>query len=350
MAQVQRRSKKKSPGLVLLGEHYHGSAAEVSRVQRAGHFSHIFDFPLAFALRDSYCQGKAPGQIGATLFDDRQHLDANKLVTFLDNHDLPRIRSLCGGKVGPVKEALTAQFSLRGIPALTYGTESGLEGKDENASRGDMVFPKSNNALYQHVRNLLRLRREHPVLVWGRTKIIFYADRVLGVLRSTNSESALLMINGQNQAVEYKLPKEITGRNPTDALTGRSVGRTVQLVAGQSRLIFFRGKIPVADAPRRTRTVSLRLKFPRKQPGASLLWIGSGTELGDWQPKNAKRLTTQDDGSYSVTATLPENGLFAFKLASMDAAGKVRWENGDNRYLFVEQANVPLSRQLTWRD
>jgi hypothetical protein len=350
LAAIQPRTEKKKPELVLLGEHYHGSAREVSRVQRAGRFTHIFDFPLAFALRDSYCQGKSPGQIGATLFDDRQHVNASRLVTFLDNHDLPRILSLCGDKVEPVRHALTTMFALRGIPALTYGTEVGLKGKDENSSRGDMVFPDGTEPLYRHIRNLLRLRKKHPVLVGGRTKIVSFDNRVLGVLRSGKTESALLLVNGRSEAARYRLPKGLRNRSAHDALTGSPLGNEIELRAGQTRLLLFPSQPAIQARATGTRRVVLTVKPAGKPVVGALVVAGSGIELGDWRIQKAKALTMRPNGSFELSINLPLHGLFAFKLANRGGSGKIQWESGDNRYLFVPPGESPLRVKLQWRN
>ena len=102
--------------LSLLGELYDGSPKVVDQVQREGSFTQMFDFPMAFALRDVFCEQKPVGHIAAVLSNDRLYTDPSSLVTFVDNHDLPRITSLCQGDTDAVARALTTQFALRGHP------------------------------------------------------------------------------------------------------------------------------------------------------------------------------------------------------------------------------------------
>ncbi len=72
---------------------YDGSAAVLARVQEQGGFSNLFDFATGFAIRDAFCGGADLGALGVVLTADREYRDASQLVTFIDNHDMPRIAS-----------------------------------------------------------------------------------------------------------------------------------------------------------------------------------------------------------------------------------------------------------------
>ena len=53
----------------------------------------MFDFPLRYAMVDVFCQDAHPGRLVGVLSLDRLYDNPRGLVTFLDNHDLPRIAS-----------------------------------------------------------------------------------------------------------------------------------------------------------------------------------------------------------------------------------------------------------------
>jgi len=59
------------PRFMLLGELYEGAPEAVAHVQRAGAFTHMFDFPTAFALRDVFCGRRPVGRLGAVLSSRR---------------------------------------------------------------------------------------------------------------------------------------------------------------------------------------------------------------------------------------------------------------------------------------
>ena len=196
-AQFNGRISERHPGYMLLGELFDGDPAKVDHTRREGGFTHMFDFPLSFALRDVFCEGKSVGRLAAVLAADRLYDDpAGSLVTFIDNHDLPRVRTLCGGEVERVKHALTAQYAMRGVVALHYGTESGLEGADEPHNRGDMVFSGPVfDTLTAHLEALHAMRQAHPVFARGETGVLRLEDDLLVIERSLDGEVAQVFVN-----------------------------------------------------------------------------------------------------------------------------------------------------------
>ena len=342
------------PDLVLLGEHYDGDPRLVDRVQRRGGFSHMFDFPLAFALKDAFCDGHSAGKIGAVLANDRLYADPRRLVTFLDNHDLPRIRTACGDDPERVRQALTAQFALRGVPALTYGTETGLRGAGEPENRGDMVFADERfRALQDHVAGLLRLRREHPVLRRGRTRVLGLERGVLRVARLLPDRAALIVINGAQRPRRLAPAAGLPAVRMRDLLTGRDVQGEIGLDPGQTRLLLAEAEQPGALAAamepgRRLRRVHVAARGAALEPGERLLLVGSGPELGHWDPAASPARFAEGAGGQRLSMELPAGLLFAFKLVVATAAGGHRWERRADRYLYVEPGEKPLRLELAW--
>lgn len=328
--------------LVLLGEHFAGDTSEVSRVQRAGLFSHMFDFPLAYALRDVFCKDKHPGSIAAVLADDRLYADPRTLVTFLDNHDMPRIRSLCDGELQKVRQALTAQLALRGVPALTYGTEAGLQGHKEPENRSDMRF---DGPLIEHIRTLLSLRARHPVLVRGATRVLSLSDNLLALARVLPDEMALLLINGSDRIIQYTPPEELIGIELRDALTGEPQGPALALAPRATRLLLGHpGARTQMKPPTGSRRVEIRVSNPPKQ----LHLAGSGPELGHWAVHRAVGPCKPAGNACVLSVRLPVGLVFGYKL--LERGPQVRWQPGPNRYLHVPQGRGVLRLQLSWDD
>jgi glycosidase len=342
------------PNLILLGEHYDGDPRLVDRVQRRGGFSHMFDFPLAFALKDVFCDGHSAGKIGAVLANDRLYADPRRLVTFLDNHDLPRIRTACGDDPERVRQALTAQFALRGVPALTYGTEAGLRGAGEPENRGDMVFDDERfRALQDHVAGLLRLRREHAVLRRGRTRVLGLERGVLRVARLLPERAVLIVINGAERPRRMAPAAGLPVGRLRDLLTGRRLQGEIALDPGQTRLLLAEADPPGAlaaamEPDRRQRRIRIAARGAELGPGERLLLVGSGPELGHWNPPDSPALFSAGDGGQRLTIELPVGLLFAFKLVVATPAGGHRWERRADRYLYVEPGDAPLRLELGW--
>ena len=160
-----------SPDFMLLGEVLDGDPRQIAQTQRDGKFNAMFDFPLYFSLIDVFCRGQSPAKLGAVFSSDRIYERPETLVTLLDNHDLPRVVSDCGGDLDKVRQALTFQLTSRGTPAINYGTESALEGAKEPANRADMRF--ESQPLRPHIDKLMRLRATHPALKTGAPMLLF---------------------------------------------------------------------------------------------------------------------------------------------------------------------------------
>ena len=339
------------PGVILLGEHYDGKPQSVERVQRQGRFSHMFDFPLAFALKDVFCAGHSPGKLGAVLSDDRYYSNPHKLVTFLDNHDLPRIRSACEGDLEKVRQALTAQFAMRGVPALAYGTEAGLSGATEPENRADMIFDaQATRRLKDHVSTLLGLRRSLPALVSGKTRLLALDGRVLSLARVLPTGAVLIYINGGSKSVRIA-PPALGQAQLLDAFSGRELEGELSVSAGQTRLVLIRPESPedlksLLSPANTRRKVRISAPAPDLARDARLTLVGSGAELGAWDPEKGVQLEREGGGTWTATLELPVGLVFAFKLVARVADGPTRWERHPDRFLFVEPGPEVIDLQL----
>lgn len=327
------------PGVTLLGELFEGAPELVERVQREGRFTHMFDFPTAFAMRDVFCGGRPAGRLGAVLSSRRFSPDAAHLVTFLDNHDMPRLMTACGGDEGRVENALTAQFAVEGVPALTYGTDAGLEGGPEPQNRGDMVFGK-RSPLRAHVAKLLGLRRAHPALARGTTKMLGLDEGVLRFARVAEDEVALVAVNGGDAARPVLVPRELEGATLRDALTGELAGDSPRVEPRATRILVARAQHARELAfPGAGRKREVRFLVTGLEKGTAL--VGSGPELGNWDAKRGVAL-----GQQGTSLSLPVGVVFAYKLVVRAADGSVKWDPGQDRYLFVGDGPGPMAVEV----
>jgi glycosidase len=179
----------------LLGEDFQGDPVSLSSSFRSGGFDAMFDFPLRYAMIDVFCRDQHPGRLGSVLSMDRLYDNPAGLVTFLDNHDLPRIASECGGEQARVASALLFMFSVRGTPSITYGTEWMLEGPQEPENRADIPW-SAPPVLADTIRTLQALRAAHPSLsVAAERRIEVVDDAQLRFVRGTATETATIIVN-----------------------------------------------------------------------------------------------------------------------------------------------------------
>ncbi|WP_042202248.1 glycoside hydrolase family 13 protein [Paenibacillus camerounensis] len=91
-----------------------------------------------------------------------KHVALN-MFNLLDSHDTARILHLCGDNPELVKLTYVFLLTYGGSPSIYYGGEVGVGG-DEHHNRQCMPWnpEEQNQNLYETVRRLISLRREHP--------------------------------------------------------------------------------------------------------------------------------------------------------------------------------------------
>lgn len=332
--------KKIAPkGFETIGELYNGNPEYIAGGFVEGGFDTLFDFPLYFAMTDVFCKDVDVRRLASIHSLDRLYQDSSKLITFADNHDVPRVLSACGGRKPRVDALLTFLLTARGRPSLTYGTEVGLLGAGEPDNRADMQFRGGATALL--ITRLLAARQAHPSLLKGQDFPLMVTENRYAYLRVTNDEVALVALNLSDSS--WKLsPTSITGEG-TDAITGKSVAAgDVEIEAGKARVIVY-GK-PGKDLVKRLRDTSATRKIviEAKAPGEELRLVGGGPELGSWLPVAAPVAVAGSDSTFRFELELPIHTTFAFKLVSRTGSEE-RWEKRDNRYLVVDDVQEPIT-------
>lgn len=347
-----RDLRQHASNLILLGEHYHGNPNDVATVKRQGEFSHIFDFPLAYALRDVFCKSEDVAAIGVVLSNDRLYDHADALVTFVDNHDLPRLRTLCANDTERIRSALTALFALRGIPSITYGTETGLQGEREPENRSDMNFsPSTEHDLRRELAELIKLRRSDTALREGHTHLLNYRDQTLELLRIANHQAAWIVFNGSDRELHAAPPRRLARGEFRDARSHRTVNNGVMISPRSLAIALFEpnlARIKPFTEPLPRRKVTFILDTSTTSATETHL-VGSGPELGNWSAPNAHAFRNRSDDQTKLELELPTQHLFAYKLVVRSPDGKIVWEAGDNRYLFVTSDTNPLTIHVSFR-
>lgn len=141
----------------------------------------------------------------------------NYVVNLAGSHDTKRIYNLCEGNIQKEKLFYVFLFLLPGIPLLYYGDEIGIRGENDPYCRGCMEWNESNwnKEIYDFIKKLIALRKEHSVLATGKTRFSCFNDRILIITRydETKNIEAILnfgfqseIVNGKNiEPMNYKL-------------------------------------------------------------------------------------------------------------------------------------------------
>jgi alpha-glucosidase len=138
----------------------------------------------------------------------------------LDTHDTGRFAT--NAAPGTIPLAVGLSMTLPGVPVVFAGDEFGLMGADGEASRTPMPWGTEDEpetaeriALY---RELIGLRREHPVLGTGGLRWLHVDDETILFVRESADESVLVLATRGDADVE--LAPGLLGAAGAEALTG----------------------------------------------------------------------------------------------------------------------------------
>lgn len=178
---------------LMFGEVLDGSPEVVGRYtgrQAGGPFTldSCLDYPLFFVTREVFGRATAGAvsieahhQAVPPSFDPAAR---DRLVTFLDNHDMPRFLApeVASGEFARLANALVSLLTSRGVPIVYYGSEQAFDGLQEErwrSSREDMFDGPGEEGpsegdnfdqtapLYRLIRRLNQFRRDHDALRRG---------------------------------------------------------------------------------------------------------------------------------------------------------------------------------------
>lgn len=346
-----------SPDLWLVGEVFEGDPTKLAASLAGSGYSAAFDFPLHYAMVDVFCSDRSPARLATVLSQDSEYgsllaTNPNALLTFLDNHDLPRILSACGEEVGRVQQAMGFWLTARGTPSITYGTEAGLSGAAEPDNRGDMRFEP--HPLGQTLRALLALRAAHPALTAGRTWLLALEGDSLVYARVTADEAALIHVAPHGGLSAPVAPEALGTGAVSDGSVwvgadGLHTGDPPEGSAGVAVRFLkpaapggFAGLLPDPTAPPGTRTVVLQASGA---PPGILALVGAGETFGAWRPSYGKGF----DATGRLQLELPIGRVISAKLVSFGKDGAPTWEDGEDRTWLVGPGDGPLELAVEWR-
>lgn len=208
------------PNFNIVGEVWQGVPAVVSSYQTNSpvrkidfdsNLPALTDFALCDAIRDYISGEENIHKVYETLVQDIVYSDPDNLVVFFDNHDVDRAMLVANGNVDKYKIALNLILFTRGIPKIFYGTEIGIEGGkkhgelrqpfpggfdgDDRNAFTEKGRTDSEREIYEYLSQLLKLRRDYPVLAKGSLRHVYPTDDVYLLIKELENETALVFIN-----------------------------------------------------------------------------------------------------------------------------------------------------------
>jgi glycosidase len=249
--------KREYPKVRVIGEMFDGDPALVSFFQ-GGHarfdgidsgVDTVFDFPLFFALRRAFAEGKPLREVAQMAGRDQLYAHPELLVTFLGLHDVQRFMNEPGATPERLALAFTFLMTARGIPLVYYGDEIAMRGGGDPENRRD--FPggwrdDAHNAfeqrtpeeavVFDRVQRAARLRAELAPLRGGTMIDLAVSDQTWCFARVREREAVLVAIN--NGAAAATLDCPVAGLFAEGAALGDRLGQSkpVKVESGRARI------------------------------------------------------------------------------------------------------------------
>lgn len=223
----------------------------------------VMDFDLTFTCQKAFTdessskEGSEAGlfKIYEVIAQDFLFADPNNILTFLDNHDLPRFLKAGETDLRRYKQALAFLLTTRGIPQIYYGTEvllSTVNQQKKQEVRADFpggwkedsvsfFVPSGRNQLqneaFNYAKTLLNWRKSSKPVIEG--SLIHYTPDNSGCYiyaRIKDNKTVLMVMNGtdKSQKLQMNRFREVikTYNTGKDVVTGQTFNISTELEIG----------------------------------------------------------------------------------------------------------------------
>ncbi|HCH61789.1 MAG TPA: hypothetical protein DFR83_03215 [Deltaproteobacteria bacterium] len=371
------RKRGNPDGVWTLAEDFTGDPIALAETVEAGGFDAIFDFALHYALLDVACRGADPLRLASTLSLDRYGPPAQSRVTFLDNHDLPRVGSVCGADtpagLARMDAAFLLLFSLRGTPCLTWGTEAVVLGHEEPANRADLPWTQTDKRS-PLLEQLATLRSQHGALHAGTSRIVDASPGHVRIERELDGELAVIDVISSNfklfdqsrlrtrmhvESVWWARTEGAGERDP--AVIHRRLPEAPLVGAGLPELAELQGDGPwtvrviigrKASPDERNREVEesgvhrIEVTVHGAPATGELRLVGAHPALGAWNPERSVGPVSPGGNTFRVE--MHDGDVPSFKAIVVASDGAVTWSPAADRVVFL-RPDLDTSRvEVAW--
>ena len=342
------------PDLFIMGEWIYShplQANSVDYANRAG--MSLLDFGFCDAVRSALGHNEEKGfaHVQALLDDDDRYRSATELVTFFENHDMPRFQSL-DARPERLHLALVLLLTSRGIPCLYYGCEQYLhndtEGGNDPYNRPLMAQWDDTPACHI-IRTLTRLRRENAAIRWGgQWPKVVESDRYAYVRRYLDSRCFVLLNRGgegELHVADCELPDGEYRCDLTQRLVRVDGGEIQFQLQGNDTVVLSLPGEPLAG-----RSIAhVQLNGAPTSPPQRVAIIGEAAELGAWDIRNAVPLecvnTNTWFGQIAFDESIESDVAYKYVIVADDGSSSPLWEN-----CMTRRRRVTAGRVVKWRD
>lgn len=306
------------------------------------------DFPFFFTVREAFAADGDMRNLGDLFDQDYKYPNANRLVTFIDNHDRARFLTWADDNYQRLRSALSFMMTARGIPVIYYGTEQADDGNGnpyENPiantdNRKPMESFDQTSTIYNHIQRLNELKDNYSALRIGTQREMWKDEEVYAFSRrdDTSGNEVITASNGRFEDQTRTIPlraestiavgatlTNLMDTNETVTVTaGGPTGKqfTVTLAEHQTA-IFAPGSPPSSYTPPARNITTIRVHYDAGL-GNNIAIRGDTYPL-DWDYGRAARNVASDVWEFELER-IPLGEPFEFKVLINDTT----WSTGDN--------------------
>jgi len=283
------------PDLFVFGEWFQGGCNDPASVHFANRSGMgMLDFSLQRGLEDCLARNLYRGffMVDDVFRKDRLFDDCHRLVTFIDNHDMPRFLS-AGATPERMNLALALIMTCRGTPCIYYGTEQYLNdptnGGADPYNRPMMEKWDTDTPAFKLIKALSKVRRENKAVQRGSQRVKRLSEDFYAFTRVYRSSACLTVLNKGPQTVITLDNIELPGGVYKDVISGRGVTvkdnkiEDLRLDPDTALVLSHAGESKRHEGL----TVSFMLNGFETSYGACIKVTGNCRELGFWDVKKA---------------------------------------------------------------
>jgi cyclomaltodextrin glucanotransferase len=346
--------KKRRPDAILFGEWSGIGAWDAPGV----HFANasgmsVLDFSFQYAAHDVFCKRDHFRRFADVIHHDHVYDDATELVTFLDNHDMPRLLS-AGLPLVELPLAVALLMTSRGVPCIFYGTEQGLHdataGGDDPYNRPMMKSWDLSTPVARMLPPLAALRRRSLAVQRGFTRDLIVGQDVFAFVRGYAGSAVVVVLNRGAAATINLEGVLLPDGDYTDLLGALSRPVTVrrEVITGLAVPACAAVVLEHTAASKKTKaTVVARLNGYASKYGDRVLVTGDVPELGSWDPARGVPLHYVNANLWTGDLGFGESAgaEVLYRFIVVDASGALQYEDRLPRQRRVHDDGV-----LAWRD
>ncbi|WP_372014674.1 alpha-amylase family glycosyl hydrolase [Pseudoxanthomonas sp. 10H] len=234
------RIRAEHPGMYMFGEAFDYDAAKIApfTLPQNGGIS-VLDFPMKQAMDEVFGRKGAGFErmLPSLHLQGGPYANVYELATFYDNHDMRRLDADDSGFI----DAHNWLFTVRGIPVVYYGSETGfMRGQAEHGGNRayfgqERIDAAPDSAIHRNLKRIATLRRGSPALQQGlQLNVELAGDRAVFYRvyqHGGTTQAALVVLNKGDRAQQVTVSRYLQPGRWRDGFSGAAVeaGRALRV-------------------------------------------------------------------------------------------------------------------------